>query len=106
MNSLAVATLRHIDSHPNLLSCRPSVLLETLGPSDSLSGRIGHGSYAGSPRFSVHVDRTCAAKSNAASKFRPGQFQNAAQAPEQQHFRFIAERLLNSVHLKLNHFPA
>ena len=32
--------------------------------------------------------------------------ENVAQVPEQRHFRLAAERLLNSIHFKLNHFPA
>src|SRR5437879_12129130 len=83
-----------------------SVFLEAFDRSDFFSGHIAHSCYAGSRRLPIYMDRACAAKSNTASKLRSGQTQHVAQIPEQRHFRFAAERLLYSVHIKLNHFHA
>src|SRR5277367_2339965 len=48
----------------------------------------------------------CAAKPDAAAKFRSGQPQNIAQIPEERHFGNTIERLLSSVYRQLDHVPA
>jgi hypothetical protein len=83
-----------------------SILIKAFDRRDFFSARVAHRCYAGSRRLPIQVDRAGAAKPNAAAKFRSGQSQNVSQIPKQRHFRLTAERLLNTVHPKLNHFPA
>jgi hypothetical protein len=83
-----------------------SIPLEAFDCRDFFSGYIAHSCYAGSRGLSIHVDCAGAAKPNAATKFLSVEAQYIAQIPEQRHSGIAVERLVSSVHLQLNHFPA